>query len=73
MEQDMGVLGRSGCRDRIIQPLSACVDHMAFQMVTVLGADQAFAVFSDTYRAFHVFRFTNGAVMLGWPVLAIGA
>ena len=45
---------------------------MAFQMVTVLGADQAFAVVSDTYRAFHVFRFTNGAVMLGWPVLAIG-
>jgi hypothetical protein len=52
---------------------SAGVDHMAFQMVTVLGADQAFAVVSDTYRAFHVFRFTNGAVMLGWPVLAIGA
>ena len=52
---------------------SAGVDHMAFQMVTVLGADQAFAVVSDTYRAFHVFRFTNAAVMLGWPVLAIGA
>jgi hypothetical protein len=52
---------------------SAGVDHMSFHMVTVLGADQAFAVVSDTYRAFHVFRFTNGAVMLGWPVLAIGA
>ena len=52
---------------------SAGVDHMAFQMVSVLGADQAFAVVSDTYRAFHVFRFTNPAVMLGWPVLAIGS
>lgn len=52
---------------------SAGVDHMAFQMTRVLGADEAFAVVSDTYRAFHVFRHTNGAVMLGWPVLAIGA
>ena len=52
---------------------SAGVDHMAFQMVTVLGSDEAFAVVSDTYRAFHVFRSTNPAVILGWPVLAIGA
>ena len=52
---------------------SAGVDHMAFQMVTVLGADRDFAVVSDTYRAFHVFRSVNPAVMLGWPVLAIGA
>lgn len=52
---------------------SAGVDHMAFQMTSVLGADRAFAVVSDTYRAFHIFRFTNGTVMLGWPVLAIGA
>lgn len=52
---------------------SAGVDHMAFQMVNVLGSDQAFTVVSDTYRAFHVFRYTNGALMLGWPVLAIGA
>jgi hypothetical protein len=52
---------------------SAGVDHMAFQMVSVLGADQAFVVVSDTYRAFHVFRSANPATMLGWPVLAIGA
>lgn len=52
---------------------SAGVDHMAFQMVTVLGVDQAFAVVSDTYRAFHVFRSTNPATMIGWPLLAIGA
>ena len=52
---------------------SAGIDHLAFQTVTVLGADQAYAVVSDTYRAFHVFRSSNPAVMLGWPVLAIGA
>jgi hypothetical protein len=52
---------------------SAGVDHLAFQMVTVLGVDQAFAVVSDTYRAFHVFRSTNPATMIGWPLLAIGA
>jgi hypothetical protein len=52
---------------------SAGVDHMAFQMVSVLGADEAFAVVSETYRAFHIFRSTNPATMLGWPVLAIGA
>jgi hypothetical protein len=52
---------------------SAGVDHMAFQMVNVLGSDQAFTVVSDSYKAFHVFRYTNGALMLGWPVLAIGA
>lgn len=50
----------------------AGVDNMAFQMVAVLGADQEFAVVGDTYRAFPVFRFTNGAVTLGWPVLEIG-
>ena len=52
---------------------SAGVDHMAFQMARVLGADQAFVVVSETYRAFHVFRSANPATMLGWPVLAIGA
>ena len=65
-----GALAVTGLFNRIF---SAGVDHMAFQMVSVLGADQAFAVVSETYRAFHVFRSANPAVMLGWPVLAIGA
>jgi hypothetical protein len=52
---------------------SSGVDHMAFQMAKVLGPDQAFAVVSESYRAFHVFRHTNAATMLAWPVLAIGA
>ena len=65
-----GTLAVLGLFNRIF---SAGVDHMAFQMVTVLGADQAFAVVSDTYRGFHVFRSANPATMLGWPVMAIGA
>jgi len=65
-----GTLAVIGLFNRIF---SAGVDHMAFQMVTVLGADQAFGVVSETYRAFHVFRSANPCVMLGWPVLALGA
>lgn len=65
-----GTLAVIGLFNRIF---SAGVDHMAFQTVTVLGADQAFSVVSDTYRAFHVFRSANPCVMLGWPVLALGA
>ena len=52
---------------------NAGADYMAFQMVKVLGADQAFGVVSDTYTAFHVFRYLNASTMLGWPLLAIGA
>jgi hypothetical protein len=65
-----GVLTLLGLFNRTF---NAGVDHMAFQMAAVLGADQAFAVVSDTYRAFHVFRYLNGSTMLGWPLLAIGA
>ena len=65
-----GVLTLLGLFNRTF---NAGVDHMAFQMVSVLGADQAFTVVSDTYRAFHVFRYLNGSTMLGWPLLAIGA
>ena len=42
-------------------------------MVPLLGVDPAYGVVSDTYRAFHIFRSTNPAVMLGWPILAFGA
>ena len=65
-----GALAMVGFFNRVF---SSGIDHMAFQMVTVLGADGAFAVVSDTYRAFHVFRSANPAVMLGWPILSIGA
>ena len=52
---------------------SAGVDHLAFQLVRVQGLDPAFQAVSDSYRAFHVFRYVNGAIMIGWVLLAIGA
>ena len=65
-----GAFALTGLFNRIF---SAGVDHMAFQMASVLGPEEAFAVVSETYKAFHVFRYINGNVMLMWPVLAIGA
>ena len=52
---------------------SAGVDHLAFQLVRVQGLDMAFQAVSDSYRAFHIFRYLNGSIMIGWVVLAIGA
>ena len=52
---------------------SAGVDHMAFQLVRVQDLDTAFQAVSDSYRAFHIFRYLNGAIMIGWVLLAIGA
>jgi hypothetical protein len=51
----------------------AGIDHMAFQLVQVQSRDMAWQAVSDSYRAFHVFRNLNGAIMVGWIVLAIGA
>ena len=65
-----GVLTLLGLFNRTF---NAGVDHMAFLMASVIGADGAFAVVSDTYRSFHVFRYLNGSTMLGWPLLSIGA
>jgi hypothetical protein len=52
---------------------SAGVDHMAFQMVAVLGADQAFTSSAIPIESSKFFASQMGAVMLGWAVLAIGA
>jgi hypothetical protein len=52
---------------------SAGVDHLAFQLVRVQNLDMAFQAVSDSYRAFHIFRTLNGAIMMGWVLLAIGA
>lgn len=51
----------------------AGIDHLAFQLVLVQNVEMAFQAVSDSYRAFHVFRYLNGAIMAGWIVLAIGA
>ena len=52
---------------------SAGVDHLAFQLVRVQNLEMAVQAVSDSYRAFHVFRYLNGSIMLGWLILAIGA
>lgn len=52
---------------------SAGVDHLAFQLVRVQDLDTAFKAVSDSYRAFHIFRYLNGAIMIGWVLLEIGA
>ena len=51
----------------------AGIDHLAFQLVQVQSREMAWQAVSDSYRAFHVFRNLNGAIMAGWMVLAIGA
>lgn len=51
----------------------AGIDHLAFQLVNVQGLKQAVAVISDSYGAFHIVSVLNGAIMLGWVLLAIGA
>lgn len=51
----------------------AGIDHLAFQLVHVQSLELAWQAVSDSYRAFHVFRNLNGAIMAGWIVLAIGA
>ena len=51
----------------------AGIDHMAFQLVQGQSVEQVTQAVSDSYRAFHVFRYLNGAIMVGWVVLAIGA
>ena len=49
------------------------MDHLAFQLVRVQDLDTAFQAVSDSYRAFHIFRYVNGSIMIGWVLLAIGA
>jgi hypothetical protein len=51
----------------------AGIDHMAFQLVQVQSLEQATRAVDDSYRAFHAFRYLNGAIMAGWVLLAIGA
>lgn len=49
------------------------IDHLAFQLVQVQSLEQAVQAVDDSYRAFHAFRYLNGAIMMGWMLLAIGA
>ncbi|WP_153036624.1 hypothetical protein [Amycolatopsis sp. YIM 10] len=51
----------------------AGVDHLAFQLVRVLGQDTATRVIADSYGAYHVLRVCTVPMIFGWVVLAIGA
>jgi hypothetical protein len=51
----------------------AGVDHLAFRLVDVQGARSATTTVGDSYQAFHIFKYASFAIMLGWPVLAVGA
>jgi hypothetical protein len=51
----------------------AGIDHLAFQLVNVQGLDTAIDAVDQSYLAFHVVRYFNGMMMVGWLLLAIGA
>jgi hypothetical protein len=65
-----GVLVLSGLFARAFH---AGVNHLAFQIVDIQGAETARKVVADSYGAFHVFHSLSGAIFFGWIVLAIGA
>lgn len=51
----------------------AGVDHLAFQMVRILGVDTATKVMEQSYGAFHIFHSLSPLIMFGWIILAIGS
>lgn len=65
-----GALTTSGLFARAFQ---AGVDHMAFRLVDVQGADAATRVVADTYGTYYVLSALTGGVMAGWVLLAVGA
>ncbi|WP_207508234.1 hypothetical protein [Telluribacter humicola] len=65
-----GVLVLTGLFTRTFH---AGIDHMAFQLVNVQNLELATKAVSDSYRAFHVFRYLNGYIMLGWICIAIAS
>lgn len=51
----------------------AGVDHLAFQLVNVEGAERATKVVADTYGAPHIISALSLLILTGWTILAIGA
>ncbi|GAA4459628.1 hypothetical protein GCM10023189_33590 [Nibrella saemangeumensis] len=49
----------------------AGIDHMALQLVQVQSLDSATKAVSDSYKVFHIFRYLNGYIMMGWLCVAI--
>ncbi|MGV3587380.1 MAG: hypothetical protein ACO1OF_10280 [Adhaeribacter sp.] len=49
------------------------VDHLAFQLVRVQGLELATKTIANSYGAFNIIATLNGAILLGWIILAVGA
>jgi hypothetical protein len=60
----LGLLGRV---------FHAGIDHLAFQLVDVQGLEAAIQAVDESYQVFHVVRYFNGMMMVGWLLVAIGA
>lgn len=50
----------------------AGIDHLAFQLVPILGLEAAVQTVSESYGAYHVMSAVNLAILIGWIVLAVG-
>jgi hypothetical protein len=51
----------------------AGMDHLAFQLVRIHGAEVATKTVASSYGAFHVVSTLNPVILFGWVMLAIGA
>lgn len=49
------------------------VDHLAFQLARLSGAQSAANAVAGSYGGFHVVSLLTGAILAGWIVLAVGA
>ena len=49
------------------------MDHLAFQLVRLQGAEVATKTVASSYGAFHVVSTLNPVILFGWVMLAIGA
>jgi hypothetical protein len=65
-----GVLVVSGLFTRTFH---AGIDHMALQLVRVQNLESATKAVADSYQVFHIFRYLNGYIMMGWICIAIAA
>jgi hypothetical protein len=49
------------------------INHLAFQLVDILGLEAATKTIADSYGAFNIIATLNGMIMFGWVILALGA
>lgn len=49
------------------------INHLAFQLVNILGLEPATKTIADSYGAFNIIATLNGPIMFGWLILALGS